>query len=268
MATAIASATPCLDRYPVPQPGRTVVYMAEDAQPIVRQRLDALCGHRGLAIAALDLYAITADTVRLDLAEGQQRLEATIAHLRPRLLVLDPFVRLHRIDENRAGEVAALLGFLRRLQRRYHTAVLLVHHSRKNGSASQPGQALRGSSDIHAWGDSNLYLRRLRDRLVLTFEHRAAAAPEPVDLRLATGDTPHLTVLGEAIAAPTEQRLEPAVIEALREHAPLSSEALRRHVRVRGARLRQALASLSDVGRVIRGRRGWRLAADPDPSPP
>jgi hypothetical protein len=26
--------------------------------------------------------------------------------MRPRLLILDPFVRLHRIDENASGEVA------------------------------------------------------------------------------------------------------------------------------------------------------------------
>ncbi|MEO6777029.1 MAG: hypothetical protein ABI467_29130, partial [Kofleriaceae bacterium] len=40
-------------------------------------------------------------------------LTETIDKLRPRLLILDPFVRLHRIDENLAGEVAPLLAYLR-----------------------------------------------------------------------------------------------------------------------------------------------------------
>ena len=35
-----------------------------------------------------------------------ERLAQTVEHLRPRLLILDPFVRLHRIDENISGEVA------------------------------------------------------------------------------------------------------------------------------------------------------------------
>ena len=35
------------------------------------------------------------------------------ACLRPRLVVIDPFVRLHRIDENTASEVAPLLAYLR-----------------------------------------------------------------------------------------------------------------------------------------------------------
>jgi hypothetical protein len=39
------------------------------------------------------------------------------------LLILDPFVRLHRIDENASGEVAPLLAYLRELQRRLAAAV-------------------------------------------------------------------------------------------------------------------------------------------------
>ena len=94
----------------------------------------------------------------------------------PRLLILDPFVRLHRFDENASGEVAPLLAFLREMQRRHGTAVLVVHHARKGAAAIRAGQALRGSSEFHAWGDSNLYLRRdTDDRIVLTVEHRAAA---------------------------------------------------------------------------------------------
>ena len=44
-----------------------------------------------------------APSVRLDLPEDQRRLRDTVAILRPTLLVLDPFVRLHRIDENASG---------------------------------------------------------------------------------------------------------------------------------------------------------------------
>ena len=41
------------------------------------------------------------------------------------LLILDPFVRLHRIDENVSGDVAPLLAFLRDLQRRHAIATTL-----------------------------------------------------------------------------------------------------------------------------------------------
>ena len=45
------------------------------------------------------------------------------------------------------------------------------------------GQALRGSSEFHAWGDSNLYLRRHGDQLALAVEHRAAASITAISLR-------------------------------------------------------------------------------------
>ena len=64
-----------------------------------------------------------------------------------------------------AIHAATILGLLRDIQRRFETAVLLVHHARKSG-ATLPGQALRGSSELHARSDSNLYLRR-RDRQIL-----------------------------------------------------------------------------------------------------
>jgi RecA-family ATPase len=90
-------------------------------------------------------------TLRPDHLEHQQALNATVAGLKPKLLVLDPLVRLHAIDENIAAEVAPpLLGFLRSLQRHHRTAVALVHHARKGAAHARGGQALRGSSELHA----------------------------------------------------------------------------------------------------------------------
>ena len=120
-----------------------------------------------------------------------------MAELKPILLLLDPFVRLHRIDENASQEVAPLLGYLRELQRQHHLAVVLVHHARKGAQRLRPGQALRGSSEFHAWGDSNLYLRRgPRHQLSLTIEHRAAASDADIPLALnGNGDQVALEVL-------------------------------------------------------------------------
>jgi hypothetical protein len=64
---------------------------------------------------------------------------------------------------------------------------------------SPPGQGLRGSSDIHAFGDSNLYLRRAKEHLMLSTEHRAAPASPPVYLALVTTnpETIHLEVIAQ-----------------------------------------------------------------------
>src|SRR2546426_11339511 len=146
MALSVATATPCLGAYPVLEPGRALVYLAEDALPRVRERLLALSTQRGLTLESLDLHVITAPSLRLDLAHDQIRLQKTIRALRPKLLLLDPLVRLHRLDENAVAEVTKLLVYFRDLQRELDLAIVLVHHTRKNTSANQQaGQGLRGT---------------------------------------------------------------------------------------------------------------------------
>jgi hypothetical protein len=186
LALSVATATPCLGQYAVRDAGPVLLYLAEDAPGAVKQRLLSLARARGVTLDAAPLHVITAAALRLDVERDQQRLDATLSTLRPRLLLLDPFVRLHRIDENSAAEVSALLAFLRELQRQHDVAIVVVHHTRKAGGGL--GQALRGSGDFHAWTDSALYVRRQQARLVVSAEHRAAPSPEPFPISLAQRD--------------------------------------------------------------------------------
>ena len=256
MAVSLASATPCLGAYQPPRRGRVLLFAAEDAPRIVRQRLESLCRVRDLDLSSLDIFVITTDMLRLDVPTHQKLLATTIANVEPDLLILDPLVRLHAIDENRAGEVAQLLGYLRSLQRSLGTAILLVHHTRKSGSPGQPGQALRGSGDWHAFGDDNLYLRRREDALLLTIEHRAAPSPDPVQLRLADDGDPHLRVQGPLPSRPTD--LRKAVLQRLRvTDAPITRTALRESLKVRNQDLGTALEALLAEGLVLRTSAGW-----------
>jgi hypothetical protein len=279
MAVSVASGTPCLGVFAASEPGPALIYLAEDTLGVVRERLAALCRHRGIAFDTLAVHVITAPSLRLDRERDQARLAATVRTLEPRLLLLDPFVRLHRIDENNAGEVAGLLAYLRELQREHDLAVTVVHHARKNGPAgAAAGTGLRGSGDFHAWGDSNLYLRRCRDQLVLTIEHRAAASPPAHTLALVSdndGASTHLEVIG-APGVPADLgrsrrdagHLDAAVLDALAgAPSPLSRPELRAHLRVRNEALGDALARLTAAGRVVHAADRWR-AAPAVPVPP
>jgi len=139
LAVSVASGAACLRHFEVPHPGRVLLYAAEDALHIVRGRLEGICAAAGCALQELDRQVITAPTLRIDQAADRTRLQQTVEQLQPRLLILDPFVRLHRIDENASGEVAPLLAYLRELQRRYALAVLLVHHAKKGGGRIRAG---------------------------------------------------------------------------------------------------------------------------------
>lgn len=272
MAVAVASGVPCLGSFAPVQTGRVLLYAAEDALHVVRQRLAGIAAAAGRDLADLDIHVITAPSVRLDVERDRDALVETIVELRPKLLVLDPFVRLHRIDENVSGEVAPLLAYLRELQRRFHVAVVLVHHARKGGAKMRAGQALRGSSEFHAWGDSNLYLRRHGDQLTLSVEHRAAASITAISVHLAIdGDAVALAAIdrspGETAMPPvtTEEQPAPTIeqtIEARLAAAtkPMTAAALRKVCRIRNAKLTATIADLLAAGRIAKKPTGYVIS--------
>lgn len=265
MAVAVASGAPCLRRFRVGRTGRVLLYAAEDALHIVRARLDGICRAAGVALEAIDLQVITAPSLRLDRDEDRRRLWDTVSALRPVLLVLDPFVRLHRIDENVSGEVAPLLAYLRDMQRRFSVAVAVVHHAKKGAGNAREGQALRGSSEFHAWGDSNLYLRRRGEQLLLSIEHRAAASTSGIPLAL-RGDDGALALGLDATSAESAPQPTPAdallarleSVLAGADH-PLTVAALRAQCRMRTQNLTRALAALVEAGRAVRLPTGYQL---------
>lgn len=266
LALSVASGTACLGAFEVKEPGKTLVYLAEDDTTVVRQRLGGMCRQRELALHDVPLFVITSPSLRLDLERDRQRLACTVAELKPKVLLLDPLVRLHRRDENHAGDVAELLGFLREVQRKHDLAVVVVHHLRKNGAGTNAGQALRGSGDLHAWTDSALYLHAQRNRTVLHAEHRSAPAPPPLEIKLVSrpdGSATHLETVAEPAALdppqpPLGERLARLIEESSR---PLTRLDLRRRLRVNNHRLGSALSELEAQGVIARTQAGWRLKA-------
>ena len=264
LAVAVASGEPCLGRFRVVRKGRVLLFAAEDALPLVRRRLEGLCAACGRRLPDVDIQVITAPSVRLDLPEDRAKLAQTVAALAPRLLLLDPFVRLHRIDENASAEVAPLLAFLRELQRSHRMAVAVVHHAKKGGGGLRAGQALRGSSEFHAWGDSNLYLRRHGERLTLSVEHRAGPSSAELPLRLAVdGDVVALEVV--PAPGPSPAAVSCSVAERIREvlrgaAAPIPRQELRGACRVRAATLAGELVRLVRDNEVVKTDAGYALA--------
>jgi len=267
LAVAVASGQPCLGRFCVSRPGPALLFAAEDAPHQVKRRIESLARARQADFETLDVRLIIENSLRLDRAQDLQRLHLTLARHRPKLLVLDPYVRLQRADENDARQVSAILSALRELSRTFETAVALVHHARKNG-AELPGQALRGSGDFWAWGDSNLYVARRRDGLLLTVEHRSAPSPAPLCLQLLAPEGAqddenipvHLEIRG--VASPTKSTpLSERIIAYLREAGPARHRTLRGALRVRDTYLSETLRALEASGHLARTPLGWSLAS-------
>jgi biotin operon repressor len=261
LCVAVASGTVGAGHFRVGTACPVTLLCAEDPNPVLAQRLTALARSRSVALAELPIEVIVESAVRLP--DALPRLAATLSRSRPGLLLLDPLIRLHRADENSATEMAVVLDGLRDLARAAQTAILLVHHARKAPSSGSPGAGLRGSSDLAAFGDSNLYLRRLaNDGLELRIEHRAAAGPQPLHLRLCVDDC------GAVASFQAQQRVEPiqdpsvsrvlALLE--RTQTPISTSALRAKLGLRNQTVVAALRALVEEGSVERRQRdGWTI---------
>lgn len=262
VAVSVASGADCLRQFPVRRSGPVLLFPAEDSLAVVRQRLEGIAAAAQVPFASLPVQVITAPSLRLDTATDRQRLAQTVQQQRPVLLILDPLIRLHRVDENDATQIAALLSYLRELQRKFQLAVMLVHHARKDSQSSRPGQALRGSSELHGWGDSNLYLRRKGFQLTLSTEHRAAACRDHIPLQLdESGSVIALKVVDRSLvepeAAPTPTERVRQALTQLQE--PIPVQQLQKLCGIRTAKVCSALAELAAQGQVIRDARGYQL---------
>lgn len=267
LALAVATGTPALGRFAVPRAGNVLFYGAEDDQPSLRARFEGIARARGLRLEDAPLFLLDVAALRLDDAKDVVRLRATVAQQKPVLVVLDPFVRISRADENSASEVSAVLGELRAIQREFGTAILVAHHMRKSASGHR-GYQLRGSGDFAAWHDSALYLSGSPDDLMLHVEHRGAPAPVPFRMRLATGDSPHLEIQGAesattTTAIKTDDAVQTAILDRLvAAPQPVSTAELRRHLQARNQTVTNALATLERTARIRRGEGGWTVPGE------
>jgi len=269
MAVSVASGTPCFSAFPVHRSGPVLLYAAEDPMPALRLRLESLARNHGLGLDQVDIRVIRADSLRLDRSGDREKLAATIDLHRPALLILDPLVRLHSLDENQAGPMAELLSHLRALQRSSGTAIAIVHHSRKNGAHSA-GQSMRGSSDLYALVDSLVSLQRRHGRVLLSAEHRSAPALAPLPLELVAAAqldrAPSLRIAKTPDEDPPKQDLlEERIIKLLSESQSVcATDSMRAALQVRKQRLLEALRNLSAQGVIRRDGNRYTLTANQD----
>jgi len=268
MAVSVASASSCLGTFPVHTPGPVLLYAAEESAATLRCRLQTITSLRGLDFDQLDVRVIVTNSLRLDRPDDQARLDATVTLHRPVLLILDPLIRIHMADENASADIAALLGYLRALQRKCGTAIALVHHVRKQVSSSTgAGYSLRGSSDLYAWLDSFLYLRKNRDQLTLSAEHRSAPPLGPLQLELASLPDAGVQLKTAALADPEADVAEDPLLSRImllltNARESCTVEALRAKLQVRNQRVVLALRQLCSEGKVQRLAHGYAIVTD------
>jgi hypothetical protein len=161
------------------------------------------------------------------------------------VIVLDPLYSTHDQDENDTRSMAALCQSLLRLRDASKAALIVVHHVRKSIGREEIGSAFRGSSALHAVGDSYLLLTRPSAHLAATvelrFQFRYAAPPEPRLLQL----DPQTLCFSAAGLAPAKTAAARKKVE--QEHVTKALAGLGQQARYN--QLREQVMDLADCSR-------------------
>src|SRR6202047_549149 len=161
------------------------------------------------------------------------------------VIVLDPLYSTHDQDENDTRSMAALCQTLLRLRDATKAALIVVHHIRKSITREEIGSAFRGSSALHAVGDSYLLLTRpsahLQATVELRFQFRYVAPPEPRLLQL----DPQTLCFSAAGLAPSKAATARKKVE--QEHVTKALAGLGHQARYN--QLRQQVMDLADCSR-------------------
>ncbi len=164
LSISVVTGKNALARFSAPHPGPVLYLAGEDKLRHIQARMQLLAGNRGISSSELEHLHFAEAQGMLGSDSLRQRLTAFCRDYHPRLIVLDPLVRMHSADENSAKEFQPILSFLRQLQREQSVSVLLTHHVRKSRGEERGGgrkmEALRGTGDLGAWADTVLIMDR------------------------------------------------------------------------------------------------------------
>ena len=201
--------------FPIPAPRRVLVCQFELPVPQFVGRLATMRRILGNT-ADQNLFVDTRATGHLlNAPQGLNHFLSAARAAAAEIIVLDPLYSTHDQDENDTRAMAALCQSLLRLREASRAALIVVHHVRKSIGRYEIGSAFRGSSALHAVGDSYLLLTRPAPQfhtVELRFQFRYAA-PQPPRLLDLDPDTLWFSPAGQpAPTAPARRKVEAADI--------------------------------------------------------
>ena len=172
--------------FPIPAPRRVLVCQFELPVPQFVGRLATMRRPMGNA-ADQNLFVDTRATGHLLSApQGLNHFLSAAQAAAAEIIILDPLYSTHDQDENDTRAMAALCQSLLRLREASRAALIVVHHVRKSIGRYEIGSAFRGSSALHAVGDSYFYSPAFASvpHVELRFQFRYAAPQPPRLLQL------------------------------------------------------------------------------------
>lgn len=178
----------------------TVVYVVAEGKGYFGRRIRAMGPCAGVRYVTVPVNLFTGEAT--DFAEA---VRAQLGDARPSLFVFDTLARsMVGGEENSNSDMMVVVDAAQRLQHDFDAAVLLVHHTGKDGLSERGGSALRAAADIV------VKLEKTGPLTVnLLFENtKDLAEPTPVGLTLVEREQSLVVTLGEVHASAASARQE------------------------------------------------------------
>ena len=141
---------------------RVLLVCLEDDEEEMQRRVAAARLHHGVSLADVKGWLFYATPKGIKLAEIRNgsrqigiletKLRASIKRRRPDLVVLDPYVKLHALEENDNGAMDFVCDLLVTLAIEYDIAVDAPHHTKKGSLMPGDADAGRGASAMRDAG--------------------------------------------------------------------------------------------------------------------
>jgi hypothetical protein len=198
MAVSVASGTPFLNRFAIPQRGRVVMIQKENDEGEVQDRFQRIANSRGLWESAqlngsgfvytppkeLPIKVINNPDIDLLNEDDMQAVADLVKEYKPVLLILDPLYLLTSADENSAHAMNPILRSLLDIKQTYGCGTLLIHHYTKppadpENNARQGATRISGTSAFHRWYESAMLIERpdYQEHVIKVYtEHRGQEA--------------------------------------------------------------------------------------------
>jgi len=166
LALEVARGGNWLGKYPTKK-GSVLYIDSENAGILLANRLKKMARCKKMDTEIGNLHFLVGQNISLTRPNSVTQLQDVLDKLRPDLVVIDSFIRMHQSDENSATEMARVSETIMIFRQRFGCSFFIADHTRKEGQARRPDSMLRGSSEKLAFIDSLLTVSHKEDCVVV-----------------------------------------------------------------------------------------------------
>ncbi len=129
---SLASGTPFLGHFAVPEPARALFLSGESGLDILQSIAHRICAARGIKLATLERFELSPKLPNLDSRDDLNALERILRRKKPACVAIDPaYLAIRGEDARNLFAMGTLLRPLAELGRDTGCTILIVHHCKR-----------------------------------------------------------------------------------------------------------------------------------------